>query len=149
MYRRLALLLLALLTVAAPARAGWYKAETDRFVVYGEGREQRVRDYAIKLTTFDRTLRLFHPSTIDRVPNTKVIVYLVNDREDLQRIRTGLNRQIGGATTLAFGRKRIDPCKSFAMGRTDLVFTWAELGVAPRAAVVLLNPLTAWTGPGS
>jgi hypothetical protein len=57
--------------------------------------------------------------------------------------------QVGGATTLAFGRKRIDTCKSFAMGRTDLVFTWAELGVASRAAVVLLNPLAAWTGPGS
>jgi len=57
--------------------------------------------------------------------------------------------QSGPTTTLAFGRKRIDTCKSFAMGRTDLRFTWAELGVAPRTPVVLLNPLTAWTGPGS
>lgn len=55
----------------------------------------------------------------------------------------------GGAVTLAFGRKRIDPCKSFAMGKTDLTFTWRELGVEPRAQVFLLNPLTAWTGPGS
>jgi hypothetical protein len=54
----------------------------------------------------------------------------------------------GGAVNLAFGRKRIDPCKSFAMGKTDLTFTWAELGVEPRAQVFLLNPLTAWTGPG-
>ena len=55
----------------------------------------------------------------------------------------------GGAVNLAFGRKRIDPCKSFAMGKTDLIFTWSELGVEPRAEVFLLNPLTAWTGPGS
>ena len=55
----------------------------------------------------------------------------------------------GAATTLAFGRRRIDTCKSFAMGRTELTFTWAELGVEPRAAVTLLNPLMAWTGPGS
>lgn len=55
----------------------------------------------------------------------------------------------GEAVTLAFGRKRIDTCKSFAMGRTDLSFTWAELGVEPRSQVFLLNPLTAWTGPGS
>ena len=55
----------------------------------------------------------------------------------------------GEATTLAFGRKRLDTCKSFAMGKTDLSFTWAELGVAPRTPVVLLNPLAAWTGPGS
>lgn len=54
-----------------------------------------------------------------------------------------------GAVMLAFGRTRIDPCKSFAMGKTDLTFTWAELGVEPRGQVFLLNPLTAWTGPGS
>ena len=54
----------------------------------------------------------------------------------------------GEAVTLAFGRKRIDTCQSFAMGRTDLSFTWVELGVEPRAQVFLLNPLVGWTGPG-
>jgi hypothetical protein len=53
----------------------------------------------------------------------------------------------GEAVTLAFGRKRLDTCRSFAMGHTDLTFTWAELGLAPRTPVFLLNPLTAWTGP--
>ena len=53
----------------------------------------------------------------------------------------------GDAVTLAFGRKRVDTCKSFAMGHADLAFTWAELGLAPRTPVFLLNPLTAWTGP--
>ena len=55
----------------------------------------------------------------------------------------------GEAVTLAFGRKRVDTCKAFAMGRAELVFTWAELGVPPRTPVFLLNPVTAWTGPGS
>lgn len=54
----------------------------------------------------------------------------------------------GEAVTLAFGRRRVDPCRSFAMGRTDLSFTWDELGVARGAPVFLLNPLVAWTGPG-
>lgn len=53
------------------------------------------------------------------------------------------------AVSLAFARKRIDTCKSFAMGKTELTFTWAELGVLPRSEVFLLNPVTAWTGPGS
>jgi hypothetical protein len=55
----------------------------------------------------------------------------------------------GDAVTLAFGRRRVDPCKSVAMGQTELTFTWEELGLAPRTNVFLLNPLTAWTGPGS
>lgn len=55
----------------------------------------------------------------------------------------------GVGTTLSFARKRLDPCKSFAMGKTELVFTWAELGLDGRQPVFLLNPLSAWTGPGS
>ena len=53
------------------------------------------------------------------------------------------------ALTLAFGRKRLDPCKSFAMGHADLAFTWEELGVERRSPVFLLNPVFPWTGPGS
>lgn len=53
----------------------------------------------------------------------------------------------GPTPTLAFARKRVDTCRSFAMGSTQLVFSWAELGLDGRRPVVLLNPLTAWTGP--
>lgn len=55
----------------------------------------------------------------------------------------------GEAVTLAFGRKRIDTCKSFAQGRIRLAFTYEELGLSANAPVFLLNPLVAWTGPGS
>lgn len=55
----------------------------------------------------------------------------------------------GDAVTLAFGRKRIDPCRSFAMGQTELTFSWEELGLGPRTPVFLLNPLMAWTGPSA
>ncbi len=54
----------------------------------------------------------------------------------------------GQALTLAFGRTRIDTCQSFAQGKVDLPFTWEELGVAERAPLFLLNPMSAWTGPG-
>ncbi|WP_312162581.1 hypothetical protein [Phenylobacterium sp.] len=55
----------------------------------------------------------------------------------------------GPAASVAFARKRVDTCRSFAMGKTELRFTWAELGLEPSAPVFLLNPLAAWTGPGS
>jgi hypothetical protein len=54
----------------------------------------------------------------------------------------------GEAVQLAFARKRLDPCRSFAQGSTELSFSWVELGLAPRTPVFLLNPLLAWTGPG-
>ena len=46
-----------------------------------------------------------------------------------------------GAVRLAFGRKRLDPCRSFAAGHADLAFTWAELGLEPNTPVFLANPL--------
>jgi hypothetical protein len=55
--------------------------------------------------------------------------------------------QPDGGLQLAFGRKRIDPCKSFAIGRTDLSFTWAELGIPAGSRIALLNPLAVWRGP--
>jgi hypothetical protein len=55
----------------------------------------------------------------------------------------------GPATSIAFARKRLDQCRSLAMGKTELAFTWAELGLEPHSPVFLLNPLAAWTGPGA
>lgn len=55
----------------------------------------------------------------------------------------------GQVVTLAFARKRLDGCRSLALGKTELTFTWAELGLEPRTPVFLLNPLAAWSGPGA
>ncbi|WP_374575680.1 hypothetical protein [Phenylobacterium sp.] len=54
----------------------------------------------------------------------------------------------GQSATLAFARRRLDVCKSFAPGKTKLAFTYDELGLSPGEPVFLLNPLAAWTGPG-
>lgn len=53
----------------------------------------------------------------------------------------------GNAVQLAFGRKRIDVCRA-APSQIDITFTYAELGVATRSPVFLLNPLEAWLGQG-
>lgn len=45
-----------------------------------------------------------------------------------------------GAVSLGFARKHVDVCKT-APGQTEVLFTWAELGLAPRTPVFLLNPM--------
>lgn len=47
----------------------------------------------------------------------------------------------GGTARIAFGRKRVDTCRSFAAAHADLSFTWAELGLEPGAPLFLANPL--------
>jgi len=53
----------------------------------------------------------------------------------------------GLVPTLAFGRKRLDTCRSFAAAQAELMFSWSELGLAPNGDFALLNPLTAFPGP--
>ena len=55
----------------------------------------------------------------------------------------------GETVTLAFARRRLDTCRSFAPGRTAINFTYEELGVDGRTPLFLLNPLVAWSGPGA
>ena len=45
-----------------------------------------------------------------------------------------------GAVSLAFARRHVDVCKT-APGQAEVLFTWAELGLAPRTPVFLLNPV--------
>ncbi|MFI4934229.1 MAG: hypothetical protein ACHP7N_06395 [Caulobacterales bacterium] len=52
----------------------------------------------------------------------------------------------GAGATVAFGRKRVDVCKSAGAGPVELTFTYAELGVDPKAPLFLMNPLGR-TGP--
>jgi hypothetical protein len=77
---------LSAIASASVAQAAWIKAETDRFIVYGEGREARVREYAVKLHTFDAVLRAFHPRAAAQPPGHKVEVYLVDGARDLRQI---------------------------------------------------------------
>jgi len=45
-----------------------------------------------------------------------------------------------GATTVAFGRRRVDTCAVPGAGHTDLSFSFSELGLAPDTPVFVLNP---------
>jgi tetratricopeptide (TPR) repeat protein len=94
--RRALLGVAALLLLSAPAQAAWFRVETERFVVYGQGGEKSVRDFATKLTTYDWVLRRFHPSTIDRKANTKVEVFLLADQADLKRVKPNLRKYTRG-----------------------------------------------------
>lgn len=82
----------------AAASADWLRAETDRFIVYSRGREAPLRDYAVKLTTFDTILRVMSP--VPRQPvERKLEVYLVDNGTELRRVRPGLPSGVRGFYT--------------------------------------------------
>ena len=51
----------------------------------------------------------------------------------------------GQTVAVAFGRKHVEACKADPQP-AELVFTWQELGLAPRTPVVMLNPIAAPAG---
>lgn len=88
---RIALLWLAMvaaLTIGNPAAARWLKAETQNFVIYSEGSEKSLRDYAEKLQRFDATLRQRFKLTDAADPNP-LTIYLVQRSEQAARLATG------------------------------------------------------------
>jgi len=81
-----AVVALAMLAAGRPACAAWHKAETDLFVVYGDVREDTLRDYALKLSYFDRVLRMYAPPPKDAPQLSKLDIYVLRDINDLRRI---------------------------------------------------------------
>lgn len=76
MWARLTALAAAALAIATPAQADWKEATSKNFIVYSEGSEKRLREFAAKLEKFDYVLRAYHRVTAPPSP-VKLRVYLL------------------------------------------------------------------------
>ncbi|ATQ41971.1 hypothetical protein [Caulobacter mirabilis] len=78
------------------AQAKWLKAESPRFIVYGESSERSLREYAEKLEIFDSVLRYKHGMDLSGAPPRKLEIYLVADNEGLREVEPALGSGIAG-----------------------------------------------------
>ncbi|HEX8241497.1 MAG TPA: hypothetical protein VF574_17305 [Allosphingosinicella sp.] len=89
MKRLIKLAWLALLIgLPATARADWKEATTTNFVVYSEGGEAQLREFATKLEKFNYVLRAYHGVTAPPSP-IKLKVYLLPDTPAVGRMAGG------------------------------------------------------------
>jgi len=91
-----AALLLAVTAGATPARADWLKAETPNFIIYSDGGERPLREYAMKLEVFDRFLRMRFGVPIDRPVGRRLPIYLVRRQGDLRQVRPDVPETVAG-----------------------------------------------------
>lgn len=76
---------LTLLIAAGPAHAKWLRAESPHFVIYSDGDEKVLRGYVERLEVFHELLLLqMRPKNVG--PARKLPIYLVNDRDAMQRV---------------------------------------------------------------
>ncbi|WP_374274586.1 hypothetical protein [Brevundimonas sp.] len=87
-------LCLLICAVASPAHADWRRAESPRFIIYGERSERALRDYAVKLETYDFLLRL-RLGAEARPFDRKLPIYLVSER-GLREVQPGVGRATAG-----------------------------------------------------
>lgn len=86
----------ALLLSAGSAQARWLKAETDRFIIYGDVDAATATAYARKLDTVDQLLRFYNPGADTRPPVRKFEVYLVKQHSGLARIAPKIPDAVAG-----------------------------------------------------
>ena len=94
MVRALLILLAAIFLAGSPAHAEWRRAVTPHFIVYSEGPEASLRQFAERLERFDGLLRMLSPGLADTQSSVKLQVFMIERESRLERL-TG-SRYIAG-----------------------------------------------------
>jgi hypothetical protein len=94
---RLALFALSLSLLPVPAAAEWREASSRHFLVYSEGSEQSLREFATKLEKFDKAMRVrLRFADEDLGPGNRVTVFVVDDMAAVQRLARARGSGIAG-----------------------------------------------------
>ncbi|HMO73959.1 MAG TPA: tetratricopeptide repeat protein [Sphingopyxis sp.] len=73
---------------ATLAEARWLRAETDSFIIYSEGNEKSLREFAETLQRFDSALRFLVGIGVEGEEN-RLPIYLLASAQDVSRLATG------------------------------------------------------------
>jgi hypothetical protein len=92
---RLFLAALALNAVSA-ARAEWYEASSDHFVIYADDKEADIRTFAQNLERYHSAMEFLVGRKMDKPsPSNRVTIFVVGGQRDMRAL-TGGSRTIGG-----------------------------------------------------
>jgi tetratricopeptide (TPR) repeat protein len=93
---RLTLAALALLAFAQPARAEWYEASSDHFVIYAKDSETDIRKFAENLERYHSAMAVLTKREIDvPSPSNRVVIYVVGGESQMISLARG-DRNVGG-----------------------------------------------------
>lgn len=124
----------ALLLSASPAEAKWLRAETDSFIIYSEGGEKPLREFAANLQRFDSTLRFIFKTAYQGEDN-RLPIYLLPTPSDVAELAAGSR----GASIAGFYRHDRDG--SFALSHRERGAVDPALGT-PMSQQVLFHEYT-------
>jgi tetratricopeptide (TPR) repeat protein len=84
------------LLASLPARAEWYEASSDHFVIYADDKEADIRKFAENLERYHSAMAFVLKAKIETPsPSNRVTIYVVGGERDMRAL-TGGSRTIGG-----------------------------------------------------
>lgn len=99
LFRILSLLALAAsaVLITSPAKADWYEASSDHFVIYADDSEKDIRRYAENLELYHSAMEFITGRDIATPsPSNRVVIFVVGSSREIRRIAGGNNRNIAG-----------------------------------------------------
>lgn len=95
--RRTAFAIIALILVAATARAEWLEASSDHFVIYGDQDEASLRRFSEKLERFHAAMaRQFGKQQTKPGPSNRVTIFVVTNASKVREVTGTQNRFMQG-----------------------------------------------------
>lgn len=89
--------LMALLGIAAPARAAWYEASSDHFVIYADDSEADVREFAQNLERYHSALEYVTGREVAKPsPSNRLVIFVVGNQRDIRKLAGTDSRSIAG-----------------------------------------------------
>lgn len=79
-----------------PARAEWYEASSDHFVIYADDKEADIRTFAENLERYHSAMAFVLKAKIEKPsPSNRVVIYVVGGQRDMRSL-TGGSKTIAG-----------------------------------------------------
>ncbi|MEP0191526.1 MAG: hypothetical protein ABJP70_12980 [Erythrobacter sp.] len=100
MIRQIVLLVVAtfaFLLASTPARADWYEASSDHFVIYADDKEKDLRRYAQNLERYHSAMEYITGRKVAKPsPSNRVVIFVVGSGRQVRKIAGGKNSNIAG-----------------------------------------------------
>jgi len=94
--------LLALGLLAMPAKAAWFEARSDHFIVYAQGGADEARNLAIDLERFDKGMRLLRSMPADPIAKVNPLtIFVVQDLGAVRRLCGQAGRTVASCANVA------------------------------------------------
>ncbi len=87
----------AMLLASSPARADWYEASSDHFVIYADDKEKDIRKFSQNLERYHAAMEVVTGRKVAKPsPSNRVVIFVVGNQKDIRKIAGTKSRTIAG-----------------------------------------------------